>query len=68
MVPTRANVQPAAAVYLRRPGDARYRGLGVDVLRVEGGKVVEITSFSRQPLDPRFSDGEVPDLLPAPTL
>jgi RNA polymerase sigma-70 factor (ECF subfamily) len=65
LVPTRANGQPAAAVYLRRPGDATYRGLGIDVLRVESGKVVEVTSFSCQPLGPRFSDAEVPDLLPA---
>jgi len=65
LVPTRANGQPAAAVYLRRPGDSTYRGLGIDVLRVEGGKVVEVTSFSCQPLGPRFSDDEVPDLLAA---
>jgi RNA polymerase sigma-70 factor, ECF subfamily len=65
LVPTRANGQPAAAVYLRRPGDSTYRGLGIDVLRVEDGKVVEVTSFSCQPLGPRFSDDEVPDLLAA---
>jgi RNA polymerase sigma-70 factor, ECF subfamily len=65
LVSTRANGQPAAAVYLRRPGDSTYRGLGIDVLRVEGGEVVEVTSFSCQPLGPRFSDDEVPDLLAA---
>jgi RNA polymerase sigma-70 factor, ECF subfamily len=65
LVPTRANRQPAAATYLRRPGDATYRGVGVDVLRVEGGKLVELTCFSCRPLGPRFSDDEVPDLLPA---
>ena len=65
LVPTRANGQPAAAAYLRRPGDSEYRGLGIDVLRVGSGKVVEVTSFSCQPLGPRFSEDEVPDLLPA---
>ena len=62
---TRANRQPAVANYLRRPGDATYRALALDVLRIEGGQVAEITSFSCQPLGPRFSDAEVPDLLPA---
>jgi RNA polymerase sigma-70 factor (ECF subfamily) len=45
LVPTRANRQPAAAVYLRRPGDTEFRALGLDVLRVEGGLLVEITTF-----------------------
>ena len=45
LVPTRANRQPAAANYLRRPGDSAYRALALDVLRVEEGKVVEIVAF-----------------------
>jgi RNA polymerase sigma-70 factor (ECF subfamily) len=40
-----ANTQPAAAHYLRRPGESEYRPLVIDVLRVEGGRVAEITSF-----------------------
>jgi RNA polymerase sigma-70 factor, ECF subfamily len=44
-VPTGANLQPALANYTRRPGDTEYRALSLDVLRIEGGKVVEITSF-----------------------
>jgi RNA polymerase sigma-70 factor, ECF subfamily len=44
-VPAAANLQPAAAYYLREPGDSEYRALAVDVLRTEGGLVVEITSF-----------------------
>jgi RNA polymerase sigma-70 factor, ECF subfamily len=44
-VPTWANRQPAAACYLRRPGDAEYQAFAIDVLRVEDGKVVEITAF-----------------------
>jgi RNA polymerase sigma-70 factor, ECF subfamily len=40
-----ANRQPAAAHYLRRPGESEYRPLALDVLRIEGGCVAEITSF-----------------------
>lgn len=65
LLPTRANMQPAAAVYLRRPGDSAFRPLGMNVLRAERGKVVEIVSFSCRPLGPRFSEDEVPDLFPA---
>ena len=46
LVPTRANRQPAAANYLKRPGDSEHRALALDVLRVEDGKVVEIVAFS----------------------
>jgi RNA polymerase sigma-70 factor (ECF subfamily) len=45
LVATRANMQPAAAAYLQRPGEAEYRAFALDVLRVEGGKIAEITSF-----------------------
>ena len=45
LVPTRANRQPAAANYLRRPGDSVHRALTLDVLRVEEGKVVDIVAF-----------------------
>jgi RNA polymerase sigma-70 factor, ECF subfamily len=44
-VVTGANLQPAAGHYLRAPGDTGYRPLALDVLRVEGGRVAEITSF-----------------------
>ena len=44
-VPTGANLQPALANYTRWPGEDEYRALALDVLRIEGGKVVEITSF-----------------------
>jgi RNA polymerase sigma-70 factor (ECF subfamily) len=46
-IATAANRQPAVAAYVRRPGDAEYRALGVDVLRFEGDLVVEITRFIR---------------------
>jgi RNA polymerase sigma-70 factor, ECF subfamily len=45
LLPTRANRQPAAACYLRRPGDSEFRALSLDVLRVEDGKVAEIIAF-----------------------
>ena len=46
LVPTRANRHPAAASYLRRPGDSVYRAWKLDVLRVEDGAIAEITTFS----------------------
>ncbi len=45
LVPTAANRMPAAASYLRRPGDSAYRGFKLDVLRVEGDRIAEITTF-----------------------
>jgi RNA polymerase sigma-70 factor, ECF subfamily len=44
-VPVRANGQPAVAVYLKRPGQAEYRPLALDVLRVENGLVAEVVVF-----------------------
>jgi RNA polymerase sigma-70 factor (ECF subfamily) len=49
-----ANGQPAAAYYLRRPGESEYRQLALDVLRIEGGRVAEITSFVFPGLFPAF--------------
>jgi RNA polymerase sigma-70 factor, ECF subfamily len=45
LVPTRANHQPAAANYLRAWGDATFRGITLDVLRIEDDVVVDITTF-----------------------
>ena len=45
LLPTSANRMPAAASYLRRPGDTVFRAFKMDVLRVEGGKIAEITTF-----------------------
>ena len=53
LLPTWANRQPAAACYLRRPGETEYHAFSVDVLRVEHGKVVEITAFTAE-LFPAF--------------
>lgn len=44
-LPTRANGQPALAGYLQRPGTTVYRAQVLDVLRIEDGKIAEITSF-----------------------
>jgi RNA polymerase sigma-70 factor (ECF subfamily) len=51
---TGANTQPAAAYYLRQPGDSEYRPLAIDVLRIEGGLVAEISSFVFPELFPAF--------------
>jgi RNA polymerase sigma-70 factor (ECF subfamily) len=53
-VATAANRQPAVAAYVRRPGDSEYRALGVDVLRLEGDLVIEITRFVNADLFPAF--------------
>ena len=44
-MPASANRQPAAASYLRRPGDDRYRAFKIDVLRVADGKIAATTVF-----------------------
>jgi RNA polymerase sigma-70 factor, ECF subfamily len=46
MVAAAANRQPAAACYLRPHGQAEFRLIGLNVLRIEGGQIVEIVSFS----------------------
>jgi RNA polymerase sigma-70 factor (ECF subfamily) len=47
-VPTAANRLPAAACYLRRPGDTVFRAFKLDVLRVEDGQVAETTTFGTE--------------------
>jgi RNA polymerase sigma-70 factor, ECF subfamily len=44
-VPTRANRQPAVAGYVRSPGDSEYRAQVLNVLRLDGGRIAEITAF-----------------------
>ncbi|MFF0742771.1 RNA polymerase subunit sigma-70 [Streptomyces sp. NPDC004111] len=51
-VPLAVNRQPAAAGYLRRPGERDFTAINIDVLRVEDGLIAEITTFG-------------PELLPA---
>jgi RNA polymerase sigma-70 factor (ECF subfamily) len=45
LLPTGVNRMPAAVSYLRRPGDSAYRAFKVDVLRIEDGRIVEITTL-----------------------
>jgi RNA polymerase sigma-70 factor (ECF subfamily) len=45
LLPTAANRQPAAASYLRAPGDDTFRAFKLDVLRIVDGKVAEVTTF-----------------------
>ena len=63
-VATGANLQPAAAYYLRAPGASDYRPLALDVLRVEGGRIAEISSFVFPELFPAFG---LPMSFPAPS-
>jgi RNA polymerase sigma-70 factor (TIGR02960 family) len=53
LVPTRANRMPAAAGYLRAPGDTEFRAFKLDVLRVRGHEIAEITTFNAD-LFPQF--------------
>jgi ketosteroid isomerase-like protein len=46
LVPTRANRMPAAASYLRPPGEREFRAFKLDVLRVRGAEIAEITTFT----------------------
>ena len=46
LVPVRANRMPAAASYLRRPGDSQFRAFKLDVLRPQAGQIAEITTFN----------------------
>jgi RNA polymerase sigma-70 factor (ECF subfamily) len=54
LVPAAANLQPAFAVYLRAPGERRYRRLALAVLRVEQGRVIEVVHWDRPELFEAF--------------
>ena len=45
LMPTSANRMPTAASYRREPGDTQFRAFKLDVLRIEGGRIKEITTF-----------------------
>jgi RNA polymerase sigma-70 factor, ECF subfamily len=53
-VPTRANRQPALAVYRLDPAGDAYRGWGVWVLGAQGDAIAEITAFVDPTLMPAF--------------
>jgi RNA polymerase sigma-70 factor (TIGR02960 family) len=43
---TSANRQPAIANYHRKPGDDTYRLFAIDVMRIEEGRIANITAFA----------------------
>jgi RNA polymerase sigma-70 factor (TIGR02960 family) len=45
LLPTFANRMPTAASYLRQEGDSKFRAFKFDVLRIEKGRIAEITTF-----------------------
>ncbi|GIH95141.1 RNA polymerase subunit sigma-70 [Planobispora siamensis] len=45
MTATAANRQPAAATYIRIPGDERYRAFSLSVVTVEDGLLTELAQF-----------------------
>ena len=49
-VPTRANRQPAVAVYRRRPGESAFKPFMLDVLKVDEDGVAEVVAFPLEPL------------------
>jgi RNA polymerase sigma-70 factor, ECF subfamily len=53
-VPTRANLQPATAIYLRSPGESEFRLTALEVLRIEGDQIVEIVDFDMAELHEAF--------------
>ena len=61
MVPTRANDQPAFAVY-EHAGDGRYDPHGIQVLTLIGAHVARITAFIDPALVPTFEAATVSDL------
>ncbi len=48
LIPVGANRMPAAASYLRRPGDSEFRAFKFDVMRIEAGVIAEITTFNAE--------------------
>lgn len=60
-VPTSVNRQPALAFYLWQQSEAAYLPLTIDVLRVTGGTITEITTFH----DDQFPRLGLPERLPA---
>jgi RNA polymerase sigma-70 factor (TIGR02960 family) len=60
LLPTTANRMPTAASYLLRPGDSLFRAFKFDVLRIEDGKIAEITTFGPS----LFGAFDLPETLP----
>ena len=62
MLALRANGQPAGASYVRAVGDDVYRAFAIGVLRIEGGRIAEMTAFHDPALFPVFG---LPPTFPA---
>ncbi len=54
VLPIRANGQPAAAGYLRRPGETAFFPFVLTVLRVEDGRLADIAAFEQPSMFPAF--------------
>lgn len=53
-LPIRANRQPAAAAYVRAPGESEYRRFALGVLRIEDDRIAELTAFHDEGLFAAF--------------
>lgn len=51
-VATSANLQPAVAIYRRAPGEAVFRLVALELLRIREDKVIEIVDFDPRGLSP----------------
>jgi RNA polymerase sigma-70 factor (ECF subfamily) len=60
IVPVWMNRQPAAACYVRRPGDTAFHPFAVDVLRVEDGLITEVLAFEHTASFPVFDLLDLP--------
>jgi RNA polymerase sigma-70 factor (ECF subfamily) len=54
LVLTQANGQPAAAGYVRGKGEPAFHAFAISVLRVEAGRIAELTAFHDTSLFPAF--------------
>jgi RNA polymerase sigma-70 factor, ECF subfamily len=54
LLPITANGQPGAAGYLRRPGETTFRPFVLTLLRVEGGRLIDIAAFEQPSMFPAF--------------
>jgi RNA polymerase sigma-70 factor (ECF subfamily) len=62
VVPIGANRQPALAAYVRRAGEPGYRAFALALMRIEDGRITEMTAFHDPGLFPAF---DLPAELPA---
>jgi RNA polymerase sigma-70 factor (ECF subfamily) len=66
MLPMGANGHPAVATYVRQAGSGPFLPFGIGVLRIEHGRVAEVTAFHDLDLFPAFGlPAKFPDDLPS---